>query len=180
MAEANVLTREWYVKLEEQSASNFINLPIEFQIRKHSYGSISKSYLNFFQSESNTRNDKLVLAKKFLKFIRSINKNRAKEELGEEFFECFQYFMENFNDLVSKQDIIHLETLTVLENAIDRSQFIEDIISVDELQRRVKALEVVVEQEDVIELEFEELSVEYGALNHINRDEFLLAEKNIA
>ena len=163
--EAQVLTRDWFLKLEEQSASNFINLPIEFQLKGYNYDFISKSYLNFFKSETNTRQDKLILAKKFLKFIRNINKNRAKYELGEHFFICFEYFMDNFSDLVAKQDMIHLETLSVLSDAIDKSQFIEDIISIDELQRRVKQLEKVQEKEEIIDVEFSKFELEYKKLN---------------
>ena len=98
------LTKQWYNKLEQQASQTFINLPIEFQIRGYDYNFISKSYYNFFNSENNTRHDKLKLAKKFLKFIRQINKNRAKNELDTEFFKCFGYFMDNFPSLLSKQD----------------------------------------------------------------------------
>ena len=160
-----VLTKEWYLKLEENAAETFVNLPIEFQMRGYTYDKISESYLNFFSSDTNTRNDKLVLAKKFLKFIRSLNKNRARNELGESFFKCFEYFMENFNDLTSKQDMVHLETLDIITQAVDRSQFIEDIISVEELQKRVKNLERTREKEDIIDIEFIDLTMEYKALN---------------
>jgi hypothetical protein len=181
---AQVLTRDWYVKLEESAATNFINLPLEFQIRGYDYSFISKTYLTFFNSDDNTRQDKLILAKKFLKFIRSINKNRAKEECGEDFFMCLNYFLENFPDLLSKQDSIALETLSVITDAIDRTAFVEDIISVDELKRRVEALEVVQKQEEIIEAEFcDSFLEEYNALNE-NRAEkerpFLLKEaKNL-
>jgi len=153
------------MKLEEQASHNFINLPIEFQLRGYDYEFISKSYLNFFNSEDNSRQDKLVLAKKFLKFIRSVNKNRAREELGESFFMCFQYFMENFSDLVAKQDMIHLDALSVITEAIDKSQFIEDIISIDELKRRVSNLEVVAKKEEIIQAEWDEVQCEYTQLN---------------
>lgn len=171
----NVLTRDWYLKLEEQAASSFINLPIEFSLRNYDYNFISKNYLNFFQSESNTRQDKLILAKKFLKFIRNINKNRAKQELGENFFICFEYFMANFPDLLSKQDMVHLETLSVISDAIDRSNYIEDIISIDELQNRVEKLQKVQELEEVIEVEFEDFEEEY---NKLNNRRLLLNEQN--
>jgi len=179
--EVQPLTRDWFIKLEEQSASNFINLPIEFQLRKYDYNFISKSYLKFFQGD-NIRADKLTLARKFLKFVRSINKNRAKAELGEEFFLCFEYFMENFSDLLAKQDMIHLDTLSVLSDAIDKSQFIEDIISIEELQRRVKNLEIVSKNEKVITTEFKDfLEGEYKVLNNPKkikeRDRFLLLDK---
>ena len=163
-SQANILNREWYVKLEKQAATSFINLPIEFQLRGYDYNFIAKSYLNFFQGD-NTRGDKLSLAKKFLKFVRNINKNRAKHELGEDFFLCFEYFIESFPDLLAKQDLIHLETLTVMADAMDRSQFIEDIISVEELQRRVKNLETKQSQEEIINVGWEEFNVEYGKLN---------------
>lgn len=156
------LTREWYTELEQQSATNFINLPIEFQLREYDYSFISKSYLNFFKSETNTRQDKLVLARKFLKFVRTINKNRAKQELDESFFETFEYFMNNFPSLLSKQDSVHLETLSVITEAIDKSQFIEDVISIDDLQRRVKNLKVVQEKEQEIELTWDEFEEEYN------------------
>lgn len=181
--EAAVLTREWYVKLEEQSASTFMNLPIEFQLKGYDYNFIGKSYYNFFRSENNTRQDKLTLAKKFLKFLRSINKNRAKQELGEEFFLCFEYFMDNFSELLAKQDTIHLEALDVMLQAIDKSQFIEDVINVEELQRRVKNLEKVQQREEVIDVEFEEISSEYAALNHVDdsvKHQFLLSSEEKA
>ena len=162
---AQVLTRDWYTALEQQAATNFINLPIEFQLRGYDYSYISKSYLNFFNSPTNTRDDKLILARKFLKFIRSINKNRAKQELGEEFFICFEYFMANFSDLLSKQDMVHLETLSIITDAIDRSAFIEDIISVDELKRRVTSLQQVQQKEEVLIAEWSEFEEEYKALN---------------
>jgi len=160
-----VLTREWYIKLEQQSAAQFINLPIEFQLKGYDYAYICKSYYNFFNSETNSRDDKLQLAKKFLRFIRSINKNRAKQELGEEFFITFNYFMENFKDLLSKQDFIHLETLQVLTDAIDKTQFIEDIISVDELHRRVEAVEIAKLKELELEENWAEFEGEYKLLN---------------
>lgn len=163
--DAPVLTKEWYIKLEQQAAQNFINLPIEFQLKGYDYAFIAKSYYNFFNSDSNTREDKLHLARKFLKFIRSINKNRSKQELTPEFYLCFEYFMENFNDLLSKQDLIHLETLQILTDAVDKSQFIEDIISVDELQRRVARVEVTQQRELEIQQEFEEFLPEYKELN---------------
>jgi len=167
-SEAQVLTREWYIKLEEQAASNFVNLPIEFQIRGYDYNYIAKTYLTFFNSDDNTRQDKLNLAKKFLKFVRNINKNRAKAELGEDFFLCFQFFMDNFPDLMSKNDLISLETLDVITQAIDKSQFIEDIISVEELQRRVKNLQKAQEKEEHIIDTWSEFRDEYKSLNVIN------------
>jgi hypothetical protein len=171
-----VLTKEWYTELERASSSNFVNLPVEFQLRGYDYDYIAKSYFTFFNSESNTRQDKLALAKKFLKFIRNINKNRAKEELGEDFFLCFQYFMENFSDLMAKNDSIALETLSVMQKALDKSQMIEDIINVDELERRVKNLEKVKAREEIIEVEFDDVTDEYLALNQNEkeRNKFLL------
>lgn len=167
MENSQVLTKEWYDKLQEQASSNFINLPIEFQLKKYDYNFVSKSYYNFFRSESNTRQDKLVLAKKFLKFVRNINKNRAKHELGEDFFLCFEYFMSNFSNLLSKPDLIHLETLDVITQAIDKSQFVQDIINIDELQKRVKNLDIAKEQEEAIDVEFDEIiGEEYKLLNH--------------
>lgn len=160
-----LLTREWYIKLEQQQALQFINLPVEFQLKGYDYGFICKSYYNFFNSETNTRDDKLQLARKFLKFIRSINRNRAKQELGEEFYLCFNYFMENFKDLLAKQDFIHLETLQVLTDAIDKTQFVEDIISVDELHRRVEAVEKVKEKEMELEENWADFEGEYKLLN---------------
>ena len=166
MTTAPVLTKEWYNKLEAQSASSFMNLPIEFQLRGYDYNFICKSYLNFFKGEDNLRQDKLSLAKKFLKFIRNINKNRAKEELGEEFFMCFEYFMDNFNDLLSKQDFVHLETLDVLSSAIDKSQFLEDIISIDELKKRVTNLQAVNEREEIIDADWKDFEEEYELINN--------------
>jgi len=168
MSTSQALTKEWYNELERQAASNFVNLPIEFQIRGYDYNFISKSYLNFFRSTENTRKDKLTLARKFLVFIRSINKNRAKQELDEDFFKCFNYFMENFPSLLSKQDMIHVETLSILTEAIDKSQFIEDIISVDELQRRVTNLKKVEEIENVISEKWDEFEEEYRRRNPIS------------
>jgi hypothetical protein len=167
LMENTVLTRDWYIKLEQQAAAQFINLPIEFQLKGYDYAYICKSYYNFFNCETNSRDDKLQLAKKFLKFIRSINKNRAKQELGEEFYITFAYFMENFNDLLSKQDFIHLETLQVLTDAIDKTQFIEDIISVDELHKRVEAVEAVKQREQLLEDAWVEFDGEYKLLNEV-------------
>lgn len=177
---SEVLTREWYVKLESQAAVSFINLPMEFQLKGYDYNFISKSYLNFFDCKTNSRSDKLTLARKFLTFISSINRNRAKEELGEEFFECFNYFMENFNDLLSKQDLIHLSTLTVLEQAIDKSKFVEEVISLPELQKRVQNLEVAQDKEEIINLEWEDFTDDYALLNNDtkeDRDKYLLINK---
>lgn len=178
MGEANALTKEWYTEIEAQAASNFVNLPVEFQLRGYNYNTISKSYLQFFQGD-NSRQDNLQLAKKFLRFIRTINKNRAKEELGEDFFLCFEYFMDNFSQLMSKQDFIKLETLDILTSAIDKSQFVEDIISVDELKKRVVNLKKVQEEEEAIEAEWKDFDAEYQKLNAPeNRQEtYLLIEQ---
>ena len=159
------LTKEWYNELEEQSAKSFINLPIEFQLKGYSYSKISDTYLKFFNSNDNTRKDKLILAKKFLTFIRKINKNRAKHELGESFFECFDYFMNNFADLIEKPDFIHLEALTVMADALDKSQFIEDVISVDELKNRVKRIQQIDEKEEAINADWTTFEGEYRLLN---------------
>lgn len=159
------MTKEWYHELEKQQSSTFINLPIEFQLRDYNYDLIAKRYLTFFRSDDNTRQDKLNLAKKFLKFTRAINKNRAKHELGESFFMCFEFFMNNFADLLSKQDYIALNALDVITEAIDKSQFIEDIISVDDLQRRVKNLAKTKEKEEVIDAEWSQFELEYTATN---------------
>ncbi len=157
----NALTKEWYLELEKQSASNFINLPIEFQMRGYTYDEITNSYLNFFKSESNTRKDKLNLAKKFLSFIRSINKNRAKEELTTSFYKCLSYFFDNFSDLLSKQDYIHLETLSILTEGLDKTNFIQDAISLPDLERRVNNLKQVQEKEEIIALEWSEFEQNY-------------------
>ena len=162
--QSQVLTKDWYAAIEKQSNSNFVNLPIEFQLRGYDYNFIAKSYLNFFMGESNTRDDKLVLAKKFLRFIRNINKNRAKFELGEDFFLCFHYFMENFATLLAKQDTIHLETLEVISQAIDKSQFLDDVISLDELQKRIKNLKAIQENETIILTEWSEFENEYAVV----------------
>ena len=159
------LTNEWYRELEKQSDSGFINLPIEFAMREYNYSFIAKRYLTFFRCDDNDRQSKLSLAKKFLKFIRSVNKNRAKHELGEEFFMCFEYFMENFSDLLAKQDFIALETLSVLTEGIDKSQFIEDVINIDELKKRVDNLNHTIKQEEVIEAEWEDFEIEYRTTN---------------
>ena len=172
--ETQVLTRDWYDKLQAQAASNFVNLPIEFRMRGYDYDFIAKSYLNFFRCEDNTRHDKLKLAKKFLNFIRSINKNRARRELSEDFFLCFEYFMENFPDLLAKQDMVHLETLEIITQAVDRSQFIQDIISVDELKRRVSNLEKTQEKEHEIISNWDE--EEYITLQK-ERDKYLLLQE---
>jgi hypothetical protein len=166
------LSKEWYTKLQDQAAANFINLPIKFQVEGYDYSFISKSYYTFFNSESNTRQDKLKLAQKFLKFTRSINKNRAVHELDEYFFKCFEYFMDNFRDLMSKQDNIHLETLSVIEQAIDKSAFIEDIVSIDDLKRRVDNLEQIKEKEEIITIEWEGFEDEYARVNE-GRSKFL-------
>ncbi len=169
------LSREWYTKIEAQASSNFINLPLQFQMKGYTYDKISSTYLKFFQGEG-TRLAKLKLARKFLKFVRSINKNRARQELGEDFFKCFSYFMENFSELTVKMDAIHLETLDIITEAMDKSQFVEDIISIDELKQRVKNLEHVQEKEVEIKLVFDtDLSDEYIKLNNPEtRNEYLL------
>ena len=124
---STALSKDWFAALEDRAASNFVNLPVEFQLRGYDYAFISKKYLNFFRGKNNSRQEKLHLAKKFLKFTRSINRNRAKHELGEEFYECFEYFMENFKELLAKQDLIHLSTLDIITEAVDKSQFVEDV-----------------------------------------------------
>ena len=159
------LTHEWYTELEKQADSSFVNLPIEFAMRDYTYSSIAKRYLTFFRCDDNDRQAKLSLAKKFLKFIRSINKNRAKHELDESFFMCFQYFMDNFSDLLAKQDYIALETLSILTDGIDKSQFIEDVINIDELKKRVENLNHTVKQEEIIETEWEVFEIEYNQRN---------------
>jgi hypothetical protein len=161
------LTKEWYMELEKAESTNFINLPIQFQMRNYTYGSISKSYLQFLQCPENTRSDKLSLARKFLKFIRSINKNRAKEELNEHFFLAFQYFMDNFQSLLSMPDNIHLETLQVLTEAIDKSQFIEDVLSIEDLQRRITALKQVETHEQSIDAEWTSFESEYREVQDV-------------
>ena len=171
---ATALTKDWYAKIEEQASANFINLPIEFQLKGYDYNFIATSYLNFFKGNGD-RSDKLTLAKKFLKFIKNINKNRAKVELGEEFFKCFEYFMKNFPDLLAKPDMIHLETLSIITDAIDKSAFIEDVINIDELVKRIKKLDVIQQKEQVIEAEWIEIEEEYNTLNKNN----LLEEKFI-
>lgn len=155
------LTKEWYNKLQQSQSQSFINLPLELQLRGYDYNFISKRYLNFFRSEHNTRDDKLTLAKKFLKFIRSLNKNRAREELGTEFFDTLEYFYDNFPDLLSKQDYIQLETLSVLTEAIDKTQFLEDALSLDQITQRIKNLEKTREREYIIDAEWEEFEEEY-------------------
>jgi len=159
------LTKEWYTELEKHQADNFINLPLAFQMKGYDYSTISKAYLTFFKSDDNTRSDKLSLAKKFLKFIRQINKNRAREELNTEFFLCFDHFMENFHSLTSKNDAIHLETLTLLAEGIDKSQFVEDIINIDELKRRITNLKATEAKEDIIDADWSSFEIEYQQLN---------------
>ena len=77
---------------------------------------------------------------------------------------CFEYFMENFKSLLSKQDLIHLDTLEVITRAVDKSQFIEDLISVDELKRRVTNLKLVEEKEQIIDAEWSDFEEEYYAI----------------
>jgi hypothetical protein len=163
-----VLDKEWYEKLEAQSATNFVNLPLEFQLRGYDYDYISKAYLSFFKCDNNSRQDKLSLAKKFLKFVRNINKNRAKQELGEDFFICFHFFMENFKELLNKPDMIKLETLPILQEAIDKSQFMEDAISLDELKIRITRLDEVRKREEFISNSWDDFNQEYLELNDGN------------
>lgn len=159
------LTKEWYDNLEIQAAQTFVNLPLDFQLRGYDYNFISKSYLKFFSSETNDRSDKLLLAKKFLKFIRQINKNRAKQELGVEFFETLEYFYSYFPELLSKQDIIHLQALDLITEAIDKTQFVEDIISYEELKVRASNLTEVKQKEEVIEADWSEFEEQYKLIN---------------
>lgn len=159
------LTKEWYSELEAQDAQDFINLPMKFQMQGYDYNTISKSYLNFFKCDDNTRHDKLLLAKKFIKFLRNINKNRARHELGPEFFMCLDYFMTNFEALISKNDNIHLEALSVIAEGIDKSQFVEDIISIDELKRRITNLKLVEQNAEVIDADWTVFENQYKRLN---------------
>lgn len=164
MTESLALTREWYKDLEAQASKEFVALPLEYQTRGYSYNTVAEHYLTFFKGD-NTRADNLRLAKKFQKFIRNINRNRVKQELGEAFFECFHYFMENFAELTSKQDFIHLETLDLISEGLDKSNFVEDVINVDELKNRVIRLKAVEAQEEIIGTEWKGISSEYEELN---------------
>ena len=83
--------------------------------------------------------------------------------------------MENFPDLLAKQDMVHLETLEIITQAVDRSQFIQDIISVDELKRRVSNLEKTQEKEHEIISNWDE--EEYITLQK-ERDKFLRNKHN--
>ena len=163
--QALALTKEWYKELEKSASSDFILLPIEFQARGWNYGVIAQHWLNFFKDDSLKRQDKLKLAKKFGKFVSIINRNRAKVELDESFFECFHYYMENFSDLVAKQDWIHIEALDLISEGLDKTRFIEDVISLDELKNRAQRVAHVEERERVIDVEWENVEIEYNKLN---------------
>jgi len=158
------LTKDWYTQVEQQAAQDFVALPTEFQVRGYSYDKIAKSYLTFFNGD-NKRSNKLKLAKKFGKFLRLINRNRAKNELGEDFYMCFAHYMDNFEDLVSKNDLVHLEALDLIADGLDKTRFVEDILNVEELRRRVNALKVVEEKADIIEAEWIDVSGDYRRLN---------------
>lgn len=170
------LTKEWYVEIEKQAAQNFINLPLDFQLRGYDYEYISDSYFTFFDNEYNTRQDKLVLAKKFLKFLRNLNRNRAKEECGPNFFKCYDYFLNNFSDLMSKNDIIALNALDLMQEAIDRASFVEDAVSLDVLKNRIEKVQAVKEREEIIDAEWTEFAREYErthllSLPEVEKDE---------
>jgi hypothetical protein len=159
------LTKEWYRELEKSASSDFVLLPLELQARGWNYNEIAEHWLNFFKDDSAKRRDKLRLARKFSKFISIINKNRAKVELGEAFFECFHYFMENFSDLMEKQDWIQLDALEIISEGLDKTRFIEDVISLDELKIRAKRILKVEAKEKIIDVEWKDVQIEYKKLN---------------
>ena len=159
------LTKEWYKELEKSASSDFVLLPIELQARGWTYNIIAAHWLTFFKDDTLKRQDKLKLARKFSKFISLINRNRAKVELGEDFFECFHHYIENFSDLVAKQDWIHMEVLDVISEGLDKTRFIEDVISLDELKHRAERILQVEEKEKVIDAEWRDVEKEYKELN---------------
>lgn len=160
------LTKEWYIELEKAADKNFINLPLDFQLRGYNYEYISNRYFTFFDNEYNTRQDKLVLAQKFLKFLRNINRNRAREECGESFFKCYEYFLNNFSSLMSKNDMIALKALDLLQDAVDRTTFIQDAVSLDVLKDRIEKVQKIKEREEIINAEWEEFAHEFKQINY--------------
>ena len=158
------LSKEWQGELDRAKASSFVLLPIELQAKGYTYDYVAKAYLEFFEAD-NSRQEALVLARKFSKFISNLNRNRIKHELGPDFFKAFQFYMENFDTLLKKPDRIKLETIDLISEGLDRSRFVEDIISFDELKMRTKRIEKMEEQDAAIDAEWEQLETEYSQRN---------------
>ena len=158
------LSKEWQSELDRAAASSFVLLPIELQAKGYTYDYVARAYLEFFEAD-NSRQEKLVLARKFSKFISNLNRNRVKHELGEDFFNAFQFYMDNFNELLSRPDRIKLETIDLIADGLDRSKFVEDVISFDELKMRTKRIQKMEEKDAAIDAEWEELEIEYKQRN---------------
>jgi len=158
------LSKEWQSELDRAAASSFVLLPIELQAKGYTYDYVAKAYLEFFEAD-NSRQEALVLARKFSKFISNLNRNRVKHELGEDFFKAFQFYMENFNDLLKRPDRIKLEAIDLIAEGLDRSKFVEDVISFDELKMRTKRIQEMEEKDAIIDAEWEELEIEYKQRN---------------
>ena len=97
--------------------------------------------------------------------MKQINRDRAKKELDETFFEAFQYYFDNFKELNSKNDWIKLESIDMISEMCSRFNFALDIVSSVEMQERVKKLSKLSKQEETIDIEFEEVNEEYLRLN---------------
>lgn len=158
------LSKEWQSELERAAASSFVLLPIELQARGYDYNYVAKSYLEFLKGE-NSRQDKLTIARKFSKFISNVNRNRVKSELGPDFFEAFEYYMNNFDDLMAKPDRIGLETLELIQDGLDRTKFVEDVISFDEIKLRATRIAKMEKKSEILDAEWKEFEIEYKELN---------------
>ena len=74
--------------------------------------------------------------------------------------------MDNFADLFCKQDLIHLESLTLLTDAVDRVSFMDDVTSIEDLELRVGKIKKVRSREEVIEADWSDFEKEYKELNN--------------
>ena len=157
------LTPKWNDDLKTQAAADFILLPAEARERGYNYNWVAQQYLIFLKQ--GTRKQKLSYARKFFKFLKQINRDRAKKELGEDFFEAFEYFWENFKELNSQDDWIKLESIDIISELCSRYNFALDIVSSVEMEERVKKLDKLSRQEETIDIEFEEVNEEYLRLN---------------
>ena len=160
---ALALSNEWNDGIKSQAASDFILLPAEARERGYDYNWVASQYLIFLKE--GTRKQKLAVARKFFKFLKQINRDRAKKELDETFFEAFQYYFDNFKELNSKNDWIKLESIDMISEMCSRFNFALDIVSSVEMQERVKKLSKLSKQEETIDIEFSEVNEEYLRLN---------------
>jgi len=160
---ALALTQQWSEDLNTKAAADFILLPAEARDRGYDYNWVAQRYLIFLKV--GTRKQKLAVARKFFKFLKQINRDRAKKELGEDFFQAFSHYWDNFNELNSKQDWIQLEAIDMIAEMCSRFNFAIDIVSSLEMEERVKKLDKLDKEEKVIDIEFIEVNDEYKKLN---------------